>query len=70
MTKHPTSRQSRTAVPCPEEIRQHLDLMRHAVASASIKGIQIDGRTKGWVEDFAHGRLSEDDVIARIKGDV
>jgi hypothetical protein len=69
MTKHPVKRRSRTPAPSPEEVQQRPDLMRHAIASASIEGIQIDDRTKCWVEDFAHGRLSGSEVIERIKAD-
>jgi hypothetical protein len=69
MTKHPAKRRSRRAAPSPQEVLRRLDLMRHAIASASIEGVQIDDRTTGWIEDFAHGRLSEDDVIKRIKAD-
>jgi Antitoxin VbhA len=69
MTKHPAGRRPPITIPSPEVVQQRMDLMRHAIASASIEGVQMDERTKGWVEDFAHGRLSEDDVIARIKAD-
>ena len=62
MTRRPTLSE--------EEIRRRLDLMRHAVASASIENVQIDDRTRGWILDFAHGRLSEEEVIERIKADI
>ena len=52
-----------------ETTRQRLVLLRHAVACASLEAVQIDEATKGWVEDFAHGRLTEEEVIARIKAE-
>ncbi|ARJ66075.1 hypothetical protein WV31_10590 [Magnetospirillum sp. ME-1] len=52
-----------------QEIARRLGLMKHATDSASLEGVQIDERTKGWLEDFAHGRLSEQEVIRRIKSD-
>jgi len=58
------------AAPSSETTWQRLELLRRAVASASIEGVQIDEATKGWVKDFAHGRLTEEEVIARIKADV
>lgn len=60
----------RPKAPSPEETRRRLDLMDHAIASASLEHVQIDDKTKGWVEDFAHGRLDEEEVIRRIKADV
>jgi len=57
------------AAPAPEETQRRLDLMHHAIASASLEGVQIDATTKEWVEDFAHGRLTEEEVIRRIKAD-
>ena len=59
-----------TAPPSSDETQRRLDLMHHAIASASLEGVQIDGKTKAWVEDFAHGRLTEEEVIRRIKADV
>ena len=63
---HPTA----NATPSSETIRLRLELLRHAVASASLEGVQIDEATKGWVDDFANGRLTEEEVIERIKADV
>ncbi|WP_257788790.1 hypothetical protein [Magnetospirillum sp. ME-1] len=44
--------------------------MRHAIASASIENLQSDERTRGWFLEFAHGRLSEEEGIERIKADL
>ena len=53
----------------PDQTSRRLGLLEHAVASASLEGVQIDDATKGWVEDFAHGHLTEEEVIRRIKAD-
>ncbi len=63
---HPTA----NAAPSLETIQLRLELLRHAVASASLEGVQIDEETQGWVNDFARGRLTEEEVIERIKADV
>ena len=62
--------QTTKAAPSSETTRLRLKLLRHAVASASLEGAQIDEVTKGWLGDFANGRLTEEEVIARIKADV
>ena len=58
------------AAPSSETTGRRLDLLRHAMASASLEGVQIDEETQGWVNDFARGRLTEEEVIERIKADV
>jgi len=62
-------RRTTNAAPSSETIRQRLDLLHHAVASASLERVQIDEATKGWIVDFANGRLTEDEVITRIIAD-
>ena len=57
-------------VPSSETIRRRLDLLHQAIASASLEGVPINEATQGWIDDFAHGRLTEEEVIARIKADV
>ena len=70
MTKPATKPPTDAAPPSPEETQRRLGLLNHAIASASLEGVQIDDKTKDWVEDFAHGRLTEEEVIRRIKADV
>ncbi|MDO8607737.1 MAG: hypothetical protein Q7R40_14455 [Phaeospirillum sp.] len=44
------------AIPSSKTIRRRLDLLRHAMASASLEGVPIDEATQRWIDDFAHDR--------------